>query len=250
MNKVQFQPLRVRRLSEVIEESIRESIVLGQIEVGSKMPSESEISKQFGVSVVTVREALRGLEAFGIIERKRGKNGGTYVTSTKADTVISIMKSFLLTRKLSAEHLNQVRMIVEPAAVELAATQITETDLEYLSQNVEYCRNKIQKAKNSIKAKDFYDIEDRHTEFHRLIGDASHNPLLSLLVDYMSDFLAAYEKSNVAPDIKYSISSTEFHEKILNSLKEHNPSLAKRQMEQHVKLVGDYYNSLEKQKRG
>jgi GntR family transcriptional regulator, transcriptional repressor for pyruvate dehydrogenase complex len=245
MTRINFQPLNVRRLSEMVEDSIKDLILTRQLQVGSKMPSESEISKQFGVSIVTVREALRGLEAFGIIERRRGKNGGTFIADTNINVAKSAMHYFLTSKKLSAEHLNQVRSIIEPATVALAASSITEEELEDLANNIKYCSNKINLKKSKFTARDFFDIEERQTEFHRLIADATHNPLLSLAVDYTLDFLAGFEKSSLLPDLQYSIDSNKDHEDILKDLRNGDVKSAEHHMLQHVRNVGDYLTSKE-----
>ena len=85
MRNFNFRPVKIRRLSETIETSIKDSILAGDLEVGSKLPTEKEISRQFGVSIVTLREALRGLEAYGVIEKKRGKDGGIFVAQNQRD---------------------------------------------------------------------------------------------------------------------------------------------------------------------
>jgi len=70
-----FHPITYRRLSEIIEDSVKDSILNGKLQVGDKLPAEREISKQFNVSMVTVREALRVMETEGIINKKRGATG-------------------------------------------------------------------------------------------------------------------------------------------------------------------------------
>ena len=130
MGKISFEPLRIRRLSEIIEDSIKDLILTGELKVGSKLPTEKEISKQFGVSIVTVREALRGLEAFGIIQKKRGKNGGIFVTQTERHIVKSAVQSFLSSEKFTARDLNEVRSVVEPPCVRIAASRLTPDELK------------------------------------------------------------------------------------------------------------------------
>jgi GntR family transcriptional regulator, transcriptional repressor for pyruvate dehydrogenase complex len=248
MPKVNFQPLKVRRLSEMVEESIKDLIFTGQLKVGSKLPSESEISSQFGVSIVTVREALRGLETFGIVERRRGKSGGTFVADTTINIAKSAMHYFLTSKKISAEHLNQVRAIIETAAVALAAKSITEGELNILKKNIDYCKNRIHRNKGRLSSRDFFDIEDRQTEFHRLIAEATHNPLLSLNVDYTMDFLAGFEKAALKPDVQYSIDSLKDHEEILEDLRKRDAKAAEAHMLRHICLVGDYLTSKENYK--
>jgi GntR family transcriptional repressor for pyruvate dehydrogenase complex len=240
---IKFQPLKSRRLSELIEESIKDLVLSGQLEVGSKMPSESEISRQFGVSVVTVREALRGLEAFGIIERRRGKKGGTYIANTKIDVAKNAIHYFLTSKQFSPAHLNQVRAIIEPRTVKLAVKNITKSELKKIEDNVNYCRRKINRKGSALSPRDFFDIEDRHTEFHRLIAEATHNPLLSLIVDYTLDFLSSYEKAHLTPDIEYSLNSLKNHEGILNDLKSGDVQAAKRHMLKDIRFIGNYLSS-------
>ncbi len=241
MAKITFEPLRIRRLSQFVEDSIKDLILSGQIKVGAKMPTELELSRQFGVSIVTVREALRGLETFGIIQRTRGKTGGTYVAQTNADTVKTAMRYFMSSRDLTAENLNQVRVILEPATVALAAKKIAPNYLEDLETNVKNCRAKLNKKIESFSTKDFFEIEDRTTEYHKLIAEAVQNPLLTLIVDYMMDFLASYERSKVPVDYQYAKDSTEWHEKILEDLKAGDARAAEKHMLEHVTLVGNYY---------
>jgi len=243
---IKFQTLKYRRLSELVEESIRDLILSGQLEVGKKMPTELEISRQFGVSLVTVREALRGLEALGFVERRRGRRGGIYVTGTKPDVAKSAIHFFLTSKKFSPVHLNQVRVIIEPTMVALAAKNITEDEFKRLEDNVNYCKTRIGTKRSRLSHRDFFDIEDRHTEFHRLIAEATHNPLLSLIVDYTLDFLTSYEKANLTPDIEYSLSTLKSHQEILEDLRTGNIEAASQHVLKDIRLVGDYLASREK----
>jgi GntR family transcriptional repressor for pyruvate dehydrogenase complex len=178
MRTVNFQPIKIQRLSEVIENSIKDLILTGQLPIGSKLPTEMEISKQFNVSIVTVREALRGLESFGIIQNKRGKGGGIFVSQPQSNIAISAMSHFLVSNKFAAKDLSEVRLIIEPAAVAAAASQITSDELKILRNNIKYCENKLRNKGNAISKKDFFGVEERNVEFHRLLAQLTHNPLL------------------------------------------------------------------------
>src|SRR5512142_74834 len=68
------------RLFEQASEQIRELIANNSWAKGEKLPNEQELSKQLNVSRSSVREALRILEAEGLVEAKRGL--GTYVVDT------------------------------------------------------------------------------------------------------------------------------------------------------------------------
>jgi DNA-binding FadR family transcriptional regulator len=78
-----LRPARVRRVRsfEDVVEQVRASIASGSIGVGERLPSERELAEQFGVSRATLREALRALEAMGMLEIRLGARGGAFATS-------------------------------------------------------------------------------------------------------------------------------------------------------------------------
>jgi GntR family transcriptional repressor for pyruvate dehydrogenase complex len=239
VQKADFRPLKYRRLSEFVEASIKDVIVTGQIEVGNKLPSEKEIGRQFGVSVVTVREAIRGLEALGIVRKKRGRGGGIFVTRAESHIVKDAVQLFLSSGKFTAKHLNEVRRIVEPATVQLAASKITPDELAEIEANIKYCENRIEKRKHAFSSSDFWAIEERNVEFHRLIAEATHNPILALTVDYVEDFLLSFKKATLVPDIRFSQQVVKDHKAIHAALKGGDVSAAGREMLRHVESVGE-----------
>lgn len=240
MSKINFKRLRFRRLSEIIEDTIRDSVISGELKLGSRLPTEKEISKQFGVSIVTVREALRGLEAFGIIQKKRGREGGIFVSRTKTDFVKGAVYNFLSLSKLSARDLGEVRKIVEPSTAAIAASRMTSDDLEDLKENIKYCESKLKRKSQLFSEEDFFDIEERNVEFHRLIAKATHNPILTLTVDYMMDFLFSYKKRSLVPDISFSNDSVREHRIIYNALRRGNAQDAEQYMLKHIVAVENY----------
>jgi len=243
---MKFKTLKRKRLSETIEDSIKELIISGELKPGSKLPSERELSKQFGVSIVTVREALRGLETLGMIQKKRGRDGGILISQASSTTVKSTMYNFLTLKQFSARNLGEVRKIIEPASARIAATQITPDELKGLEENIIYCERMIEKHKSKFSEKTFFDIEERNVEYHRLIAEATHNPVLTLTVDYVEDFLLSFKKSTLIPDIKFSTENIENHRKIYNCIKNGDAQAAERDMLEHCRFVEDYLVSKER----
>ena len=77
---------RVRSFDDVVEQ-LREAIYSGRIRPGDRLPGERQLSEEFGVGRPTLREALRSLEAVGIIEVRPGKSGGSYAVTPSESTV-------------------------------------------------------------------------------------------------------------------------------------------------------------------
>ena len=75
-----FSPVNVDRVSQVIVDQIKLLIRDGRLQPGDRLPSERELCQRFGVSRVTVREALRVLEAGGLLAIRVGAHGGAFLT--------------------------------------------------------------------------------------------------------------------------------------------------------------------------
>lgn len=242
MDIIRFKPLRPTGLSEMVEDSIKDLLLTGHLKHGTKLPSEKQISKQFGVSVVTVREALRGLQAFGIIEKRRGKGGGIFVAQPRSDTAKTVMQTFLISKNFSAGDVCQLRTIVEPAAIKIAASNITPDDIKELEDNVLRCEQQLKKAESGVSRKYLPEVREGHLEFHRLIAEATHNPILALTVDYMLDFLTYFSKMVETREIaKIDLAALENHRHILDCLKKRDGEGAAKQMLIHLKSLEDFF---------
>jgi DNA-binding GntR family transcriptional regulator len=88
---------RVRSFEEVVEQ-VRAAIASRSIEAGERLPSERELAEQFGVSRATLREALRALEALGLLEIRPGAHGGAFATSPDDEWLTATIASLLTMR--------------------------------------------------------------------------------------------------------------------------------------------------------
>jgi len=80
-----FAKVSVDRVSQVIVDQIKLLIRDGRLTPGDRLPSERDLCQRFGVSRVTVREALRVLEASGLVEIRVGARGGAFVTTPSTE---------------------------------------------------------------------------------------------------------------------------------------------------------------------
>jgi GntR family transcriptional regulator, transcriptional repressor for pyruvate dehydrogenase complex len=240
MKKIEFDSLKTRRATDIIENRISHMIIGGTIKPGDKLPTEKELSEQFDVSIVTVREALRGLEVAGLIEKKRGKGGGIYATEINNDSIKTALHNFLSRTKFTAKHLAQVRFSVEPNIVRIVAKQITPDELLTLDNNLTYCEKKLEQVTESIQLQDYHAIGTKNLEFHRIITEDTHNPVFALITDYILDFIPNLKKSYFTPDIKFCKQIANDHREIFNSLKAGNAKEAANKMLLHLKYLETY----------
>ncbi len=240
MVTLRVQPLKAKRLSELVEEHLRELIVKGEISPGEKFPPLLALSKQFGVSTLTVREAVRALEALGFVAKKTGKNGGVYVSEFGIDSVKIPMQYFLALKNCTDRDLVELRMVIEPAAARMAAVRVNPEEIKLMEKNIAYCEKKLNDAKKSLAAKEVFTLEGWNVEFHRLIAEATHNPVLSVTVDYVMDFLRAFKKYIFTRDLEFSATMIECHKAILAMLKKGDAAGAEKEMIADLKNVESY----------
>ena len=245
MKTLKFEPIFIRRTSEQIEKKIKDSILDGTLKSGDRLTTEKEMAEQFGVSMVTLREALRTLEIFGLIEKRKGQRGGVFISDFKNESIKNSLGYFLSFKDLSAQHLYEVRKIIEPAAIKLAVNKINEEEIDKLNENVIYCEEILRNLKDILDEKEFFELDQKNNVFHRIISESTHNPILSLTVDYVLDFLPEFETQILVPDIHYCKDNVMDHRNILESLKGRDEDECAKRMLSHLERLDDYLRNRE-----
>src|SRR5580693_9805081 len=108
-----FNRVSVGRISEIIVDQIRLLMRQGQLKPGDRLPPERDLCERFGVSRVTVREALRMLESSGLVQIRVGARGGAFVTAPSGDRVGEGLADMITLSAISAADVTEVRMILE-----------------------------------------------------------------------------------------------------------------------------------------
>ncbi len=123
---ISYKPVSIAKASDLIIEEIWASILNGDLKAGERLPPERELVTQFGVSKVTLREALQSLEANGYIERKRGAKGGSIVKEISPTKGIDLISEYLSIQQLGLDDLINARLLIEPMICEQAARVIND----------------------------------------------------------------------------------------------------------------------------
>jgi len=129
-----FMSLDAAGRAEQVERRISDAIVMGVLRNGEKLPSESQLAAQLGVAVVTAREALDRLRSRGLVETRRGRDGGSFVTFSGE------LRDQLLSARLKETSTIELRdMATQYSAVsgmiaELAVDRASDEDLAQLEE--------------------------------------------------------------------------------------------------------------------
>jgi GntR family transcriptional regulator, transcriptional repressor for pyruvate dehydrogenase complex len=117
-----FSPVPVRNAFEVTIERLAQSIRLGVLAGGERLPPERELAATLGVSRVTLREAIKALRDAELVESRRGRGGGTFVVAPKLASTLPGNDLDEVARPALNDTLD-LRRIVEPGAAALAASR-------------------------------------------------------------------------------------------------------------------------------
>jgi GntR family transcriptional repressor for pyruvate dehydrogenase complex len=163
-----------QRLSDRIGDELKRMILHGDLKRGVKLPTEEQLAAQLKVSKVSVREALRNLEAEGLIEKRRGIRGGSFVAHPGSEKMGEWVVNYFRVGMITPEELVDFRQTLEPALVALAVERRTEKDLEGIKSLIDEIDERVRRGQASTP---------KAVEFHRLIGDACHNRLISMVME-------------------------------------------------------------------
>ena len=169
-----IEPLeREQRLYERVVEKVLELISSGQWKPGYRLPAERELSEAFGVSRTVVREAVKALEARGVLESATGS--GVSVRLADFNMVSRSLQTYMqLTNQVDFEfRLNEVRRVLEVEMVALASSRITP---EQRKQLREICQ---QMRVSGNTAKQMAELDFR---LHVTLAEATQNDLFKVLL--------------------------------------------------------------------
>lgn len=221
-----FKIARTSTITQKIIGQIRTAILEGKLKPGDILPPEKELTEQFGVSKQTLRESLRALEHMGLIDVRKGIGGGAHIVEVDIEVTKQSLANFLYFKDLSIENLSELRKLIEPHAAGKAAEHISKNDLEELGKLNETARDNLD---NNLLEEMSHD----EINFHRVIAQNTGNPILILILDFVENLLEDFKKV-LKPDLAFSKSVLDAHDKIYQAICDEDPKKASTEMYQHV----------------
>ncbi len=219
-----FAPITVARASSSIADQIRGAIVGGRLRQGERLPPERELAEQFGVSRVTVRDALRALEAMGLIEVRVGARGGAFVTVPTGSVVGQTMSDMMMMQAITPEDIVEARLLVELGTVTLACVRATEEDLERLRD--------VDKRAHEALANGTY-TRELSWDFHATLAEAAHNRAVEGLAGSFRSSLSMHP-IRTREGAKAFERTVDEHRLTYDALEARDGATARREMAHHL----------------
>lgn len=210
------------RISDKITSALKQAILNGVYKPGDKFSPEAEIALQYGVSKVSAREALRELESEGLIVKKRGIFGGSFVAEPGAEKMVDVVNNAFLFGGVTVTDLAEFRQILEPGLAKLAAERRTEKDLAIMEEYIEAIHLSIERGDPD---------QTKAIGFHKLVADACHNRFISGLMEALVHvFQQVLAKE---PDLETARKDIQFNELFYKHIKDREGDKAQQVMKDH-----------------
>ncbi|WP_273841455.1 FadR/GntR family transcriptional regulator [Rubrobacter calidifluminis] len=218
-------PAKRRKLYIEIAARIRDSILSGELKPGQPLPPERKLAEQFDVGRAVIREAIRQLEAAGLVESRHG--GGNFVREITTEHLVAPIARILRSRAQLREELMDARLFFEPQIARKAADRATEEDLRSLEEILARQEEKVRKGEPTA---------DEDAEFHSLLAQATHNTVIEQILEIINDLLEkAYERP--FSDGERSKHSLQGNREVFEAVRRRDRDAAQRAMARHIEDV-------------
>ncbi|SEB62486.1 DNA-binding transcriptional regulator, FadR family [Paramicrobacterium humi] len=223
-----WEPVQRVRTYEQVMAQIEERILDGRLKAGDHLPSERELAASLGVSRPSLRESLRVLEALGIVDIRRGGEGGAVLVGTPGPGFVNLLKLQIALGHFSQTDVLQTRVAMEQWSCAEAAQQSTGEDHAVLAGILE------EMDTPGIDVRDFNRLD---TAFHVAIAESTGNALTahfmgSLRTAINRQMIDAYERLEDWRETAKTVMAE--HREILGAIEKHQIDDAVRLVRHHI----------------
>lgn len=208
-------------MSTVVTEFLVSEIKSGKYKAGDKLPSERELMAIVQAGRSSIRESLNTLADMGVLEKKMGI--GVFVKKANVNQLADAYVISALLDAKTARELLDFRIILEAESAARAATLAGDKELKMMEEAIEMHRESIRQNKPSIEADNY---------FHKSIVLATGNGVLIKVYESISELIVSFKRDLLQVEDKNK--SIDFHMGIYSAIKDRNPELAKRKMQEHL----------------
>ena len=228
------QPRKVTVVESIVEQIVRQ-IQAGRLKPGDKLPSERQLIEMLSVGRSSIREALQGLAAIGVVESRAGQ--GTFVSQSVQMLMPDIDNPALpasLQREMRLK-LIEARRMVEVDIAGSAAQRATD-------EGVAQLRDLFASYKAAIEVRAYAQAARANYQFHMLLAKMTQNPFVAPMVDHLlrtvptslreSEFVLLAD-ANVQEIVAVEV---ELHQRLVDAVAAHDADAARQGMEAHMRF--------------
>jgi DNA-binding FadR family transcriptional regulator len=212
------------RAADLLAGQVKRDILSGKYPEGSMLPTEKEMADQLQVSRPTVREALRILEAEGLVTIRPGPRGGPRVERPNTPTVTRSLTTLFQYERVSLADLLEARRAIEPACARVAASRAAPDDVAAMRRSVENMRAGLED--NAV-------FWSENANFHLALVSAGHNIVLHTLMTALRELIYQFTVGIHIP-AEERLNTLAEHTAIMEAIAAHNPDAAAQATYRHL----------------
>lgn len=233
-NKFMSVSLANKSVVERITDQITNAIINGELKPGEKIPTEVELCESFGVGRNSVREAIKILEAYGVLEIRRAD--GTYIRQQYDNKMLYPVLYGIILQKDSKNQIVELRKVIDVGIFQEAMKRMTEEKIKELEEELGRMKEEIYKENASSS-----EMFDSDVRFHAIIVGILDNRLLESIGDYVDKITmqSRIETINYILENKFQDDFIELHKEIINMFKE-------KQENKIIEIIDKHYKYWEK----
>ncbi|HLI21943.1 MAG TPA: FCD domain-containing protein [Stellaceae bacterium] len=217
---------RSATLSAQLVAEVRQALFEKRLKPGDFLGGEQDIAARRGVSRIVARDALRTLEALGIVEIKVGARGGARIAYGDPQRFAEALAVQLELAGTDVAEIMDAQRAVETLAAELAAEHATAGDIARLKALLETG----SRALDDVAA-----FTRNGAEFHLAVADASHNRVLAVQLQSLQHVSWPSRNPTLTHDVAAHVQTA--HRDLVKLIEMRDPSGARRLMNDHVKMI-------------
>ena len=203
-------------VNQVVKQ-ITDSIIAGDLKPGDKLPTEPELCENFGIGRNSVREAIKILEAYGVVYIERAE--GTFVNDSYNHKMLDPMLYGILLDKNLRINIIQVRKVLDTGMLYQIISMITDEKMDKIQQEFESLKTVV--LGEGVAAKQVLQAD---VDFHRALVESTGNPILCNMHEYV-DRITTPSREKTVELVLEKNQAEKFillHQKIINLLLEKN----------------------------
>ncbi|GHE05631.1 GntR family transcriptional regulator [Allgaiera indica] len=223
-----------RSRPERVAEAIKAWVVEQRLQPGDRLPSEPELIERFGMAKSTIREAMRLLEAQGLVRTRTGPGGGSFVHEVSRARAQALLGNYFYFKDLTIRDIYQLRRALEPELAASLAGKLSQDVLARLEQTLHAY---------DVPARTLEEERAQHVDslrFHAILAEAAENELLGFIIGFMTSVLSditVTRRLYAPPNQELWQRGRDYQRRLLMALREGDAGAARAIMKAHMQTA-------------
>lgn len=218
---------RSASLSSQIVAAVRQELFAKALRPGDVLGTEKELAARFEVSRIVARDALRTLEALGIVEIRMGKGGGARIARGNPRLFAEVLAIQLDLSGVSAAEILDAQRAIEVMAAGLAAHAALPSDHARLTRLIDEAE--------SVMMSDVAAYTQLSRDFHIALAEASHNRVLVVQLISLGNISWPHENRTLTPSVARRV--LDAHKRLAALIEARDAEGASAFMSEHVQMI-------------